>query len=135
MDEKTANRLQEILTDINLDGISARGKNELVRFCNTIQLTPRKSILAHCYQCLGYYNGMEGDRDCYNPVCPLYPYMPYSSQKAKPKKILSSEHLAKLRSGRSKEGSSRKYQLTIKAKKTRSPPKGYKHTLFERSLK
>lgn len=42
--------------------------------------TPKKPtmklcILAHCHQCLGYFQ--DGRIDCQNVRCPLYPFMPY----------------------------------------------------------
>ena len=37
--------------------------------------TRAASILAHCWQCLGYYE--DGKTDCENVKCPLYPFMPY----------------------------------------------------------
>ena len=37
--------------------------------------TPMKSILAKCWDCIGHY--VDGKKDCENPTCPLYSYMPY----------------------------------------------------------
>ena len=100
-------RLQEIIKDINEFGISAKGKKELLNFCNGNRLNPRQSILAHCYQCLGYYDSLGSDKDCHNPTCPLYPYMPYKLNNEKPKKIrkpMSEEHKRKLLQSRKKYG-------------------------------
>lgn len=98
-------RLQEIIKDCKSQGILVRGQKELIAFCEGESLSARQSILAHCYQCLGYYQGMEGERDCQNPVCPLYPFMPYSTRKAKRRgSPISEEHKEKMRRGRAFKG-------------------------------
>lgn len=57
-------------------GIKAQGKLELIRYLeNNMRLTQRQAILAHCYECTGFYSG--GKQDCQVPDCPFYEYMPY----------------------------------------------------------
>jgi hypothetical protein len=55
------------------------GKILLTRYLMGVKpLTARESIKAQCCQCLGYYS--DGLMDCENPLCPLYPFMPYRSK-------------------------------------------------------
>jgi hypothetical protein len=57
-------------------GIKAQGKLELLRYLeNNMRLTQRQAILAHCYECMGFYS--DGKQDCLVSDCPLYEYMPY----------------------------------------------------------
>jgi|DEB0MinimDraft_10_1074344.scaffolds.fasta_scaffold17113_3 hypothetical protein len=44
--------------------------------------TLKQAILYHCWQCLGFYS--DGKRDCKNPRCPLYSFMPYRDKKTDP---------------------------------------------------
>ena len=60
-------------------GIKAKGKLDLINYLKGKRLTQREAILAHCYECMGYYYG--GKEECQNPECPLYPYMPYVGYK------------------------------------------------------
>jgi hypothetical protein len=39
-------------------------------------LTARQAIIAQCCECSGYY--ADGKEDCENPLCSLYPFMPYA---------------------------------------------------------
>lgn len=39
------------------------------------KVTRTGAILAHCHQCMGYYQ--DGKEDCQTLGCPLYPFMPY----------------------------------------------------------
>ena len=74
-------RFQEMAKNAKAEGIQVKGQKEFVAFCEGESISARQAILAHCYECLGYFGGMEGSRDCENPVCPLYPFMPYSTRK------------------------------------------------------
>jgi hypothetical protein len=62
-----------------LNGILARGRNELKKHLNGGRLTFKQAILAKCYDCMGFY--ADGKADCAIPECPLYPVMPYGSKK------------------------------------------------------
>jgi len=64
-----------------------RGRQEYIRFIKGEKLTQREAIIAHCYDCMGYYEG--GTEDCESQLCPLRPFMPYASPGIKHKKLLS----------------------------------------------
>jgi hypothetical protein len=51
---------KEYLTRIELQGKTARGKMELAAFFEGKRLSMKESILAHCYECQGYYQ--DGQR-------------------------------------------------------------------------
>ena len=53
-----------------------KGKKELLAFLHGKRLTQKQSILAHCYDCQGFYS--DGAEDCLSDVCPLRPFMPYN---------------------------------------------------------
>lgn len=74
-------------------GIKAQGREELLGHFRGEDLTQRQAIAAHCYECMGGHGDGE-NRDCENPPCPLYPYMPYSSKRKK--RVFSLEHKKKL---------------------------------------
>ena len=40
--------------------------------------TFKNAVLAHCHQCMSYYQ--DGKDDCENYTCPLYPFMPYGTK-------------------------------------------------------
>ena len=56
-----------------------QGKNELLTFLQGERLTQKEAILAHCYDCQGFYN--DGAEDCLSDICPLRPFMPYNPNK------------------------------------------------------
>mgnify|MGYP001596862391 CR=1 FL=1 len=60
-------------------GSKGRGRGELIRYLTGQKLTNKKSILAKCYDCMGYY--ADGRIGCNMPHCPLYPKMPYKNAK------------------------------------------------------
>ena len=59
-------------------GISAKGKNELIKHLTGKRLTRGQAILAKCYDCMGGFN--DGKQDCEITECSLYPFMPYRKQ-------------------------------------------------------
>jgi hypothetical protein len=63
------------LEQIENHGITAKGRQELIKHLKGQRLTFRQSILAKCYDCMGYY--ADGKMDCIVKDCPLYPFMPY----------------------------------------------------------
>lgn len=93
--EKIKERLDTIRKDVNEFGFATKGKKEMLMFCDNKNLTPKQSIWAHCYQCMGYFNNPGEERDCENPVCPTYPSMPYSKNK-RISRVLSAEQKEKM---------------------------------------
>lgn len=57
-----------------------RGVKLLRRHLYGERLTRGDAIVAKCCECMGCYG--EGRFSCQNPVCPLFPYMPYQERKA-----------------------------------------------------
>ena len=72
------NKAQQIMEQIERDGGTNRGRNELLKYLNGESLTARQSCVAKCYDCMGY--GAAGRVDCKIDTCVLYPFMPYSSK-------------------------------------------------------
>jgi len=56
-------------------GMAAKGRSELLSHLDGHKLSLKKSILAKCYDCMGYYS--DGKKSCENRSCPLFPFMPY----------------------------------------------------------
>ena len=54
---------------------ASNGKTQYLRYLRGEYLTPRQSGIANCFDCCGRY--ADGKKDCENPMCPEYPYMPY----------------------------------------------------------
>ena len=67
--------------DIEMYGLYARGKAELLAYARGEQISRGDAILAKCYECNGGY--VDGARDCELKDCPLYGYMPYNKNKYK----------------------------------------------------
>ena len=61
----------ESITNI---GIKARGQKELISHLTGRKISLKASVLAKCYECMGYY--ADGRTDCEGSDCPLYPYNP-----------------------------------------------------------
>lgn len=91
--EKIKERLADIKKDVESEGIKARGHKEILMFCNGKKLSPTQSIKAHCYQCMGYHNNQGENKDCENPVCPLYEHNPYNNKRVK-RVVMSEEQRA-----------------------------------------
>ncbi len=94
---------EQMLQDIETNGVAGKGKKEMVRHLEGERLTTRQMIIAKCYDCMGYYSDGRG-QDCEIPECSLYPLMPYRKlgEKYVGKKSisLSEEHKAKMKAGR-----------------------------------
>ena len=71
----------ERIKNIQQYGKTARGKNELLKHLSGQRLTLKQAVLAHCYDCAGYY--ADGKVDCNMPHCPLHPFMAYNQNKVK----------------------------------------------------
>jgi hypothetical protein len=70
-----------------------QGQKELQNYLSGDKLSPKKAILAKCYECLGFYR--DGAYNCKMKDCPLYPFMPYSRPAQIPLKTLSKESMGK----------------------------------------
>jgi len=99
-------KADQMLKDIEQNGIKAKGRKEMIAHLEGERLTPRQMILAKCYDCMGYYSDGRGV-DCTVPACPLYPIMPYciagSKYKGKTSRPMTEEHKAKLAAGRKRK--------------------------------
>jgi hypothetical protein len=56
-------------------GASGPGKTNLINYLDGKRLTARESIIGNCFVCCGDY--VDGKKDCENPLCIFYPFMPY----------------------------------------------------------
>jgi hypothetical protein len=56
-------------------GASGPGKTNLINYLDGKRLTARESIIGNCFDCCGDY--IDGKKDCENPLCIFYPFMPY----------------------------------------------------------
>jgi hypothetical protein len=87
----------EMLQDVEKNGIAGRGKKELIKHLSGERLTSRQMIIAKCYDCMGFYSDGRG-ADCEMPDCSLYPVMPYRKQGEKyATKTMSEENKQKAR--------------------------------------
>jgi len=91
--------MQNKIKDIKKYGVVAKGKRELIKHLRGEQLTFRETLLAKCYDCLGYYR--DGKMDCNVPNCPLYQFMPYREETKKAfsdeQKVVLQERMQKVR--------------------------------------
>lgn len=90
-------KASEIISTIEENGLSARGKKEILKHLYGERLTVRQMCIAKCYDCMGYYSDGRG-QDCKIPECPLYPLMPYREGEKYVGKKMSDETRAKMRS-------------------------------------
>lgn len=73
------------ISDVTTFGRRFSGKKEYLEILRGHHSTPRKRVLAMCYDCMGYYE--DGTEDCGQEDCPLYGMMPYrKGRKVKEKK-------------------------------------------------
>lgn len=79
---------------IKKEGMTAKGKIELLKHMEGIALTQKQAIISKCYDCMGWYS--DGKVDCGMDQCSLYPFMPYNPnrRRGKPK---TEEQRAKLK--------------------------------------
>lgn len=75
---------QESRRKQKIDNLSAsmasQGKTLLLHYLNgTATLTARLAIIAQCCECSGFFD--DGKKDCENPICSLYPFMPYGKMR------------------------------------------------------
>ena len=80
---------------IEENGLTAKGKQELLNHLSGEKLSYKQAIQAMCYQCTGFYIG--GKEPCSVKTCPLFPFMPYNPNK-RTSKTMSEEHKAKITS-------------------------------------
>ena len=77
---------------------NARGVKELKTYQLGDKISLKKSVLAKCADCMGYY--IDGKMDCMIPDCSLYPFMVYGAAwKGRQKKIMSPMQLKAMRQG------------------------------------
>ena len=57
---------------------SFQGQDAYERYMRGEKTTRKEAMLAHCYQCMGFYEG--GKQDCMGKSCPLYQYYPYKGK-------------------------------------------------------
>lgn len=69
---------EERLQFIKREGKLVRGRAEIIKFLEGKPLTARQTVLARCYDCMGYF--VDGRQDCDCPMCPSYPFMAYSTK-------------------------------------------------------
>ena len=51
------------------------GRSAYRKYLSGKKISRKEALLAHCARCMGGY--ADGRTDCENPMCPLYPWMPY----------------------------------------------------------
>lgn len=86
---------------IEKEGLSARGKRELLAHLRGEKVGLRGAVYGKCYDCSGFMS--DGREDCTMPECTLYPFMPYSSAKFKSTRVgkpMSDEHKKKMKAAR-----------------------------------
>lgn len=90
---------EKIISNIKQYGKTARGRNELLKHLEGGKLTLRQAMLAHCYDCMGYY--ADGKVDCRLNRCPLHPFMAFNENKIKrTSRTMTEDHKAKLQAAR-----------------------------------
>jgi len=67
-------RIREVLKY----GIAATGQALYIKSLEQKRLSASQAIRAKCYDCMGYFE--DGKGDCGDPICPLYPWMPYGKK-------------------------------------------------------
>jgi hypothetical protein len=73
------NRKLESLKKVGRRG---HGQAELIKYwTDGLPLTQQQAIRAKCYECSGYY--ADGAEVCIQKDCPLWPYMPYNTNRKK----------------------------------------------------
>lgn len=55
-----------------------KGQTEYEKFLKGDRLSPKRAILAQCYQCNGFE---QSGSDCGGKACPLYAYSPYKGKR------------------------------------------------------
>lgn len=74
----TVSDMDRRLADLVKNGKRFIGKKEYQEILEGKHTTPRKRILAMCYECMGWYE--DGTDDCHQDTCPLYSMMPYNKK-------------------------------------------------------
>lgn len=71
----------ERINNIRLNGKTARGQKEILKHLSGQRLTLKQAVLAHCYDCSGFF--ADGKVDCECPACSLHPFMAYNQNRLK----------------------------------------------------
>jgi hypothetical protein len=77
-----AKRKAKQLQSIEKYGIMAQGKMPMMDYLSGKTVHRADAVLAYCYSCMSFY--ADGKGDCGDPLCPLYPWMPYRSKEVLP---------------------------------------------------
>jgi hypothetical protein len=70
-----SNKISLGLRRMNLTIRKLQGGTEYKKFLDGKKLTRKEAMLAHCYQCMGGFEG--GKQDCLGRSCPMHQYYPY----------------------------------------------------------
>ena len=60
-------------------GRQSKGRSVLLEYLDGNPITRSEAILAKCADCMCFHS--DGRIDCLNPICPLYPWMPYRGKR------------------------------------------------------
>ncbi len=92
------------IKNIRRYGKTARGEKELLKHLSGQRLTLKQAILAHCYDCCGYF--ADGKVDCNMPHCPIHPFMSYNPNRLKKTgvRMMTAAHMEKMRKARQANG-------------------------------
>jgi hypothetical protein len=88
------------IKSIRKNGKTARGQKELLNHLAGQRLTLKQAVIAHCYDCSGFF--ADGKVDCRMPHCSLHPFMAYNQnriQKTNNRKMTDA-HKEKMQAGR-----------------------------------
>ena len=70
----------------------ASGKSEYLRFLKGDRISMGQAVKAKCFDCCAYYE--DGKYDCEIKGCPLYPWMPYRTEKGPKKEMTEAQKSA-----------------------------------------
>ncbi len=84
-----ADSFNSIKESIRKHGTLVRGKRELLAYLDGKRLTAKQTILAKCFECMGFF--ADGRADCGMPDCPCYAFMPFRAGCKLPSTRISSE--------------------------------------------
>jgi hypothetical protein len=70
---------QRLIREVIKYGIAAIGQALFLKTLREERVSASQAIRAKCYDCMAYYE--DGKGDCGDPLCPLYPWMPYGTRR------------------------------------------------------
>lgn len=74
MSERISSKLQMVS-----DAPASTGRTLYLKYLNGHKLNARQSVIAFCFDCMGFYH--DGRHDCESYLCPHYPFMPYGKMR------------------------------------------------------